>query len=428
MQQATAVKLSHLETILEPYNLTRPIPLRPEDPGAATLKSIARKRHLMRQTMMALKDAAFSPDLVKVFDRRWRIGQVAEMAGRSAQAIRDKQREGKLTRPVGVRAYSLEDINKIRALFGTLPWRAPEEEPAIVAFQTFKGGAGKSTLAVHFAQYMAIKGYRALFIDCDPQGTASTLFGAHPALALDNLLAEKDDDTLDYSLEEYLSDEFSDFSRCVRPSYFPGIDIVSAGLQLNNADYYLAAQVSSNPGLLNRLQSGIHQVWHKYDVIVLDPPPALGLLALSVMNAANALVIPIKPTLIDFASTWQFLEMSFDTISALIRNKVPPYYHFDTFLVNNMNDSKSAHIDITTGMKQMCGEEDLISAMMKDSSEIDNAGKEMKTVYDLTEPLTSHEVHKRCVTYLDRVNEEIELRVRRIWPSHQDSLRKEARI
>lgn len=415
------------EGVRAPYGLTSPVARRPENAGAETLKSISRKRHLMRETMVALKDQAFSPDRVKRLQRRWRIGQVADMVGRTPQAIRDKQREGKLRRPDSPRDYTLEDINEIRRVFGTLPWRAPEEEPVVLAFQTFKGGAGKSTLAVHFAQYMAIKGYRVLFVDCDPQGSASTLFGAHPALSPDQLLGSINDE-LDYSLEEYLSNLFDDFSKCVRSTYFTGVDIVPAGLTLNNADYYLAAEVSSNPELINRLQSGIHQVWHDYDCVVLDPPPALGLLSLSVMNAANGLVIPLKPTVIDFASTWQFLEMSYDNISALNARGLPPYYHFNVFVVNNLNDAKSAHVEITQGMRQMFSEEDMISAMMRDSAEIDNAAKEMQSVYDLNEAMTTRDVHSRCLRYLDRLNSEIEVRVRRTWPSHTEALRKAARI
>lgn len=410
-----------------PYFKQRPQVHRPDDAAEQTLKSISGKFNLMYQTMVNLKDQAFSPDVVKVLERRWRIGQVSQMIGKSAESIRLRHKEGRIARPEGktTYVYDLDTINALRDDFGVRPCRAPEEEPAVLAFQTFKGGAGKSTLAVHFTQYMALKGYRCLLIDVDPQGTASTLFAAHPAQSDEMGFVS---DELDYSLEEYLHEDFSDFSKCIKGSYFPGIDVIPTDLSLNNADYYLSANIQSDAELLNRLRDGIRSVWHAYDVIVLDPPPALGLLSLSVMNAANCLAIPIKPTVVDFSSTSKFLKMCEDNISELIRRGIPPYYHFDTFVVNNMNDSKSAHKEITTAMQKMFAGADMISAMMKDSAEIDNAAKEMKTVYDLTEPMTTHEVYRRCIRYLDQVNEEIETRIRKTWPSHTASLRREAKI
>jgi chromosome partitioning protein len=421
-----------------PEPASRPILLRPSNDGDATVLSVERKENLFAQTMLALQDQAFSPDQIKVFNRRWRIGKAAEMVGTSRQNIRAKEKNGLLTAPEKdangrYAAYTLEQINEMRDLFGTRPHRAPTDEPAVLSFSTFKGGCGKSTMSVHFAQYMALKGYRVLVIDCDPQGSATTLFGLNPDLpetALSQDVDSSDDyaEPRRYSLEEYLGREFTDFSLCIRPSYFPGIDLIPADMGLNNAEYQLAADIRGNPALLNELRDGIQSVWQDYDVIVMDPPPALGLLSLSVMNAANALVIPLRPTVVDFASTSKFMTMMKANLEAMVRAGLPVFYHFETLLVNNMDDSKSAHLEITDAMKTMFSEVDLLGAMMKDSAEIDNAGKEMKTVYDLMEPITSYETHNRCVTYLDRVNSEIETRVRKIWPSHKESLREEAQI
>src|SRR6202521_718685 len=62
------------------------------------------------------------------------------------------------------------------------PQRSAErDEPvAIVAFANFKGGSGKTTSAVHFAQYLALTGYRVLIVDLDSQGSATALFGIDP--------------------------------------------------------------------------------------------------------------------------------------------------------------------------------------------------------------------------------------------------------
>src|SRR3546814_6342146 len=61
--------------------------------------------------------------------------------------------------------------------------------------------------------------------------------------------------------------------------------------------------------LLNRLAQGIASVSDLYDVVILDPPPALGAISLSVLRAANVLVVPVPPTVMDFSSTAAFLAM-----------------------------------------------------------------------------------------------------------------------
>ncbi len=415
----------------------KPIPVRPDNDPYRSLVSVERKANLFTQTMLHLENHAFSPERHKLFNRRWPIKLAAQMVGRSPQSIRDKEASGELPVPEKNAnnrrtGYTLDDINRMRDHFKTRPGRLPEEEPAVIAYSQFKGGAGKSLLSVHLAQYLAIKGYRVLMIDCDPQGSASTMFGINPDLPRqvepDETAIEEESSTLDNSLEEYLARVIQDFRLCIRPSYVPGMDIVPANLKLFNAEYRMAADIKDDPGILNDLRDGIRSVWHDYDVVIMDPPPALGLLSLSVINAANALVIPMRPSVVDFASTRTFLTMLRTNLRTMIESGFPIYYHFETILLNGMDDTKSAHVEITDHMRTLFSSDDLLGSIMKDSAEIDNASKEMLTVYDLQSAMTSHQTHKRCVNYLDSVNSDIETRIRRIWPSHREALREEGRL
>ena len=118
---------------------------------------------------------------------RFPITRAADLVGRTSAAIRDAEKDGRL--PVVERtasgrrvAYSLAEINQMREVFGTRPWRTAEDPLAVIAVQNFKGGVGKSTVASHLAQYLAIKGYRVCLIDCDSQGSSTALFGYVPDL------------------------------------------------------------------------------------------------------------------------------------------------------------------------------------------------------------------------------------------------------
>jgi chromosome partitioning protein len=93
---------------------------------------------------------------------RFPITRVAELVGRTSTAIRDAEKDGRL--PVVERTasgrrvgYTLAEINEMRGVFGTSPWRTADDPLSVIAVQNFKGGVGKSTVSAHLAQYLAIK-------------------------------------------------------------------------------------------------------------------------------------------------------------------------------------------------------------------------------------------------------------------------------
>jgi chromosome partitioning protein len=304
----------------------------------------------------------------------------------------------------------------MRGTFGTRPWRVAADPCAIVAVQNFKGGVGKSTLSVHLAQYLAIRGYRVLLIDCDSQASATTLFGYVPDLDLE------EDDTLYPYLRE---GERRSLDYAIRKTHFDGLDLIPANLRLFQSEYELAARMARGQGaLLGRLAEGIASVADLYDVVIMDPPPALGAISLSVLRAANALVVPVPPTVMDFSSTAAFLAMLDETIRSLADHELAPELSFLRFVATKVDDNKSMQRSLLDLMHQIYGSA-MIRTPLKDSAEIDNASARLMTVYELDRPMTSKPVRDRCLTYLDGVCGEIAINIRQTWPSHLGRLRKE---
>lgn len=349
------------------------------------------------------------------------IGKAAELVGRTTAAIREAENDGRLASPPRAEnnrriGYTLAQLNDMRGTFGTRPWRAASDPCAVLAVQNFKGGVGKSTVSVHLAQYLAIRGYRVLLIDCDSQASATTLFGYVPDLDLDE----------DETLYPYLREgERRSLDYAIRKTHFDGLDLIPANLRLFQSEYELAARMARGQGaLLGRLSEGITSVQDLYDVVVIDPPPALGAISLSVLRAANALVVPVPPTVMDFSSTAAFLAMLDETIQSLADHELAPDLSFVRFVATKVDENKSMQRGLLDLMRQIYGNA-MIRTPLKDSAEIDNATARLMTVYELDGPMTSKQVRDRCLTYLDGVCGEIEVDIRRTWPSHLGRLRKE---
>lgn len=370
-----------------------------------------------------LRERVFAPNSEKRLDIRFNVRTAAEMVGRTEKAIRDAEADGRLPEPdkdaeTGRRTgYTLSQVNKMREVFGTLPHRGADDPPLVLAVQNFKGGVGKSTIVSHLAQYFALKGYRVCVIDCDSQASSTAIFGMNPDVDVD-----EEEDTL-YPFLRHGGPKSLHYA--LRATYWPGIALIPANLGLYDAEYEFAARMAREPTfILDRLRDGIASISDQFDVVLLDPPPALGMISLSVLRAANALLIPAPPSNIDFASTAHFLKMMEATLTELSKFGGERSYSFVKILASKMNDQKSAHVAIKRMMDAVFPQ-DMLQSVLKDSAEIDNATANLSTVYELTGPSTRTETHKRCRAYLDAVGREIETLARKTWPSHHRALRKE---
>lgn len=370
-----------------------------------------------------LRERVYSPGIAKSLGIQLNVRKAAEMVGRSEKLIRDAEADGRLPAAekdpnTGRRTgYSLAQVNQMREVFGTLPHRATGDPAMVLAIQNFKGGVGKSTMVCHLSQYLALKGYRVCVIDCDSQASTTSMFGLNPDVDVD-----EDQDTL-YPFFRHGGPASLHYA--LRATYWPNIAMIPANLGLYDAEYEFAARMARDQTfVLDRLREGIATIQDQFDVIIMDPPPALGMISLSVLRAANAIIIPAPPNNIDFGSTAHFLKMMGATLQQLAEMGGARDYSFVKILATKMNDTKSAHGAIKRMMEAVFPH-DMMQSVLMDSAEIDNAAANLSTVYELTGPATRTETHKRCRAYLDGVNREIEVLIRKTWPSHHAGLRKE---
>ncbi|HXQ46903.1 MAG TPA: AAA family ATPase [Caulobacteraceae bacterium] len=385
--------------------------------GPVLLETMSALNERADDVIRRLRASVFAPGEEKIVDLRFAVGKAAEMVGRTPEAIRQAEADGRLPAPrlgpTGRReGYSLTEVNAMRDLFGTRLGRAAGDPPIVLAVQNFKGGVGKSTLVCHIAQSLALKGYRVAVIDCDSQASTTTVFGFNPDIDI------ADDQTL---LPFFRHGDRPDLRYGLRPTAWPGIDLLPANLGLYNAEYEAAARLRGNPDALDRLRRGVEDLSRDYDVVLLDPPPALGMISLAVLRAAHALLIPTPPSTVDFASTAHFLRMVVETLEVLDDRLGAKGFHFVRVVATKVDEGKSAHVQIREMMQSVFSSE-MLSASLLDSAEIDNANVQLRTVYEI---VGNSKTHERCRNNLDRLNGEIELLIRKVWPSHRSDLRQQ---
>lgn len=155
-------------------------------------------------------------------------------------------------------------------------WPPPQRPTRIIAVANQKGGVGKTTTSVNLAACLAEMGQRTLLIDLDPQGNASTGLGIS---TLD----------LERSMYEVLVDDV-DMASVLRPTELPTLQVAPASLDLAGAELDLIAELSRE----TRLKENLAPLLPRFDVVIIDCPPSLGMLTLNALTAAREVLVPVQ--------------------------------------------------------------------------------------------------------------------------------------
>ncbi len=362
-----------------------------------------------------LRRKAFLPESRKGLHVRFGIAEAAQLLACSTNRIRMAEEDGRLPPPPpsenGRRpGYTVEELLNMRQVLGASPARAPLDVPAIIAVQNFKGGVGKSTVTTHLAHYFAVQGYRVLVVDCDSQATTTTLFGFNPHFNI----------TREETLYPYLSIDptQADLLYAVKKTPWPNVDLIPSNLELFDVEYELAAAGADGGSILatrfRKLKAGLNDLARSYDVVILDPPPALGTISLAVMQAANALLVPLAATTPDFCSTVQFLSMMDQVLHQLMEAGIEVQYDFVRLICSKFDGNDPSHAMVRQIMEQAFGPA-LLPVPILESAEISHAAMRMMSIYELDRPIGTARTHKRCKANLDEALGQVEALVRRNW-------------
>lgn len=375
---------------------------------------ISKKLHLLSMQR-------FPPNAKKTL-RNFSLAEVAEFVAVSQSTLKKLHLEGKGPSPQtstsGRRSYSAEQMLELRQYLDAhgrsesrmyVPSRRGQERLQVLAVVNFKGGSGKTTTAAHLAQYLALTGHRVLAVDLDPQASLSSLHGFQPEL---------DQVASLYDAIRYDSKRVP-LSEIIRPTNFPGLDIVPANLDLQEYEYdtpLAMSDRSSNEGktFFTRISRALAEVDDRYDVVVVDCPPQLGYLTLTALTAATSVLITIHPQMLDVMSMGQFLLMLGGILKPIRAAGAEVNLSWYRYLITRYEPMDVPQAQMVGFMSTMFHEFMLKNQMLK-STAISDAGITKQTLYEVERATMNRGTYDRALESLSSVNREIASLIHRSW-------------
>lgn len=389
------------------------------EPDQENLNTVIRQHsEWLASQLHAQRENLFPPDAHKAM-RKFTSGEAAALLDVNDSYLRKLHLDGKGPSPEMTagnrRMYSVQDLQELREMLEKtarnagdyLPGRQPGDKLQIIGVMNFKGGSGKTTTSAHLAQRLALKGYRVLAIDLDPQASMTALHGVQPEYDL------QDGGTL-YDAIRY--EDPAPIRDVIRKTYLPNLDLIPGNLELMEFEHETPrALAQGNAGLFFfRVKEALAQVDPDYDVVVIDCPPQLGFLTMSALSAATGVLVTIHPEMLDVMSMSQFLRMTADLMDVIAESGADMSHDWMRYLLTRYEPTDAPQNRIVAFLRTMYGDKVLNAPMLK-STAISDAGLTKQTLYEVERSAFTRSTYDRAIESLNAVNDEIAQLIQQTW-------------
>jgi cellulose biosynthesis protein BcsQ len=412
-----------------------------------------------------IRQQTFSPQLEKTL-RRFSSWEVAELIFKVNQSTLRGRLATDPTLPQGQveedgrqRWYSLDEINELRRRLkvnrkSLMPKRPVGKRAIRVAVANFKGGAGKSTVALHFAHASALDGYRVLCVDFDPQATLShsmglsdqteeytvwgimardlinethrmnaTTRGAESGAALPH--RRLPDSVTNMGLQDLRAGDF------IKPTCWPTIDLIPSCANAAFVEFASAQYRHLNPewsffAAVSRYLSTLPA--DTYDLVIFDCPPAIGYQSMNAVFAADVLYIPSGPGYWEYDSTTSFIGQLSEALEDLtaFNGVVPagtlplPKSFLDVrFLLTRFESGNDLHRAMQSAFQKVFGDR-VTDHPIELTRAVEQSGRFLSSVYEIDYRSMARETWRRARASFDQAYEEFKTNVLLAWDNMED--------
>jgi cellulose biosynthesis protein BcsQ len=412
-----------------------------------------------------IRQQTFSPEMEKTL-RRFSSWEVAELIFKVNQSTLRGRLAADPSLPQGhveedgrQRWYSLEEINELRRRIkinrkSLMPPRPEGKRALRVAISNFKGGAGKSTVALHFAHAAALDGYRVLCVDFDPQATLSHSMGLSDVtedytvwgIMARDLVRETErmnasargaesgtalpvrvlpDAITGMGLQDLRINDF------IKPTSWPTIDLVPSCANAAFVEFASAQYRHLNPewSFFAAVSRYLDQVSaDDYDMIIFDCPPAIGYQSMNAVFAADMLYIPSGPGYWEYDSTTSFigqLSEALEDLSAF--NGVVPAGTFTLpkafldvrFLLTRYESGNDLHRAMRDAFMKVF-EGRMADHPIEMTRAVEQSGRFLSSIYEIDYRDMTRETWRRARASFDQAYEEFKGYAAEAWDQMED--------
>ena len=411
-----------------------------------------------------IRRQTYSPEMEKTL-RRFSSWEVAELilkinpsTLRSRLAADPSLPEGVVEEEGRQRWYALEEINELRRKLkikgkSLLPNRPAGKRAIRAAIANFKGGAGKSTVALHFAHAAALEGYRVLTVDFDPQATLSHSMGLSDVseevtvwgIMARDLIRETErmnataggaesgtalpQRKLPPSVTGMGLDELRvmDF---IKPTSWPTIDIIPSCANAAFVEFASAQYRHLNPewsffAAVSRYLDQLHA--DAYDLIIFDCPPAIGYQSMNAVFAADVLYVPSGPGYWEYDSTTSFIGQLAEALEDLgrFRGRLPSGTDPDKvfadlrFLLTRFEPNNELHRAMQSAFNQVF-KSHVTEHPIEMTRAVEQSGRFLSSIYEMDYRQMTRETWRRARMSFDRAYDEFQTTLVNAWEKIED--------